>query len=486
MDSTIKALHKNIAEWMAGPTGAVVLHVVLILALLFLVDFSTKTEEKTIEFQYVKAETTPLDPDPLPILKPIEMEPTVPAITPPDVELTAVATPPETPDFTNPTSDTGLVDPGIDTIVSPIIISGLTPAAMKGRVGAENRAQAGNRHGGEWAAYAEVSVLRSLEWLRVNQNPDGSWGTNDKEAMTGLALLTYLAHGETSGSEKYGETVKRAIQLLIARQNEAGEFAKTDTTAGTYSQAICVYAVSEAYGMTRIPTLKPVMEKGAQVLIQGQQANGGFDYRFEKSARRDTSLGGWCSQALKAAFIAGAENPRLKTAMDLAVADMKSAQKEDGSFMYSNAESHSSPAMTAVAVLSMQLLGHGRETPVKDGLAYLRDAHCDWKNPPDWPMYAWYYISQTKFHQGGGSWTSWNNQFAPQFIRNQNEDGSWNSPGLSLKAGSTGRENMHPVYATTMAALTLQVYYRFLPTYQPIEEQAIDQKSDSDVQIQVL
>ena len=45
---------------------------------------------------------------------------------------------------------------------------------------------------------------------------------------------------------------------------------------------------------------------------------------------------------------------------------------------------------------------------------------------------------------------------------------------------------MHPVYATTLAALTLQVYYRFLPTYQPIETKAIDQKSDDDVTIEIL
>ncbi len=485
MDSTIKALHKNIAEWMAGPTGAVVLHLMLILALLFLVDFSTTKDDPTIEVNYVEAVTAPFDPPPPPLVK-LTASDLPPDVTPPEVDISAEITPPETPDFSQPAPTVDLAVLDIELNVSPVIIRGLTPSSMEGRVGEENRAQAGKRHGGEWAAYAEVSVLRALEWLRVNQNSDGSWGTNDKEAMTGLALLTYLAHGETSSSEKYGETVTRAIQLLIARQNEEGEFAKTDTTAGTYSQAICVYAVSEAYGMTRIPAFKPVMEKGAHVLIQGQQANGGFDYRFQKGARRDTSLGGWCSQALKAAFIAGAENPGLKTAMELAVADMKSAQKNDGSFMYSNSESHSTSAMTAVAVLSMQLLGHGRENPVKDGLAYLRDANCDWKNPPDWPLYAWYYISQTKFHQGGGSWTSWNNQFAPQFIRNQNEDGSWNSPGLSLKAGSTGRENMHPVYATTLAALTLQVYYRFLPTYQPIEEQAVDQKSDSDVLIQIL
>jgi len=106
-------------------------------------------------------------------------------------------------------------------------------------------------------------------------------------------------------------------------------------------------------------------------------------------------------------------------------------------------------------------------------------------------MYAWYYISQTKFHQGGANWSNWNNQFAPQFIRAQqvSEDkkvGFWTSAGLTLKKGTTGREDMHPVYATTLAALTLQVYYRFLPTYQPIETKAIDQKSDDYVKIEIL
>ena len=240
--------------------------------------------------------------------------------------------------------------------------------------------------------------------------------------------------------------------------------------------------------MTRIPSLKSVMEKGAQVLINGQQAGGGYDYKFAKGDRRDTSLGGWCCQAMKAAYIAGAENTGLHDAMEKAVQDMKSVQKaEDGSFYYSKVgASHNTYSIAGVAVLSMQLLGHGGDEEVKRGLNFLGDAKCDWKNPVEWPMYAWYYISQTKFHQGGANWSAWNNQFAPQFIRSQNPDGSWNSPGLALQEGVSGRENMHPVYATTLAALTLQVYYRFLPTYQPIETKTIDQKSADDVKIEIM
>ena len=45
---------------------------------------------------------------------------------------------------------------------------------------------------------------------------------------------------------------------------------------------------------------------------------------------------------------------------------------------------------------------------------------------------------------------------------------------------------MHPVYATTLAALTLQVYYRFLPTYKPIEEQAVQPVISNEVEIEIL
>lgn len=485
MDASIKALHKNVMEWMAGPTGSIVIHVALILALLFLVDLSVKEKDQEIEVQMIEVDEQQLDKL-LEEIKPPEELPDLTEMTPPEVDID-MTPPPDVQDFTAaPIQDTVELEIATDAI-SPIIMKGLAPGQMSNRSGA-GRAAAIGRYGGNWGQYAEAAVLRALEWLRINQNQDGSWGTHDKEAMAGLGILTYLAHGETTASEKYGQTVERAIRFLVARQNEKGEFAKTDTTAGTYSQAICVYALSEAYGMTRIPSLKSVMEKGVQLLIDGQQAKGGYDYKFAKGDRRDTSLGGWCCQAMKAAYIAGAENPNLHEAMEKAVEDMKSAQKaDDGAFYYSYVgRSHSTHSITAVAVLSLQLLGHAEDKETRAGLSYLGGAECKWENPPEWPMYAWYYIAQTKFHQGGANWTSWNNQFAPQFIRNQNPDGSWNSAGLGMKAGTTGREDMHPVYATTLAALTLQVYYRFLPTYQPIQAEKIDQKSDNDVSIEIL
>lgn len=489
MDISIKALHKNILEWMAGPVGSIVMHVAIILALIFLITFEAKEKDEPIEFKFV--EVTEQELEDLEDLDPPEdMPEIVDTMVPPDVDISMVPTP-DTPDFTATQPDDSVMDLNIASdAMSPLMMKGLIAGNMSNRTG-DGRAASIRAYGGQWGELAEAAVLRALEWLRLNQNRDGSWGSNDKEAMCGLAILTYLAHGETTSSEKYGQTVRRAIQYLQARQNDKGVFANVDSEAGTYAQAICVYAISEAYSMMRIPELRGVMERGLDVIIKGQQAKGAFDYKFAKSGRRDTSLSGWCCQAMKAAFIAGASNQNLKKTMELAIEDLKSAQvAETGRFFYSTPGSQKTDSITAVAVLSLQLLGYDQDKETRAGLRALSGSKCDWKEPPEWAMYAWYYVTQAKFHQGGTHWSAWNNQFAPQFVRNQNEDGSWESPGIAFfQPGTTGRENRggsSKVYATTLAALSLQVYYRFLPTYKPIEPIVYDTQSSDDIKIEIF
>ncbi|MDD3441391.1 MAG: hypothetical protein PHU50_08040, partial [Kiritimatiellae bacterium] len=72
MDKSIQALHRNIAEWLAGPSGSIFLHAALILALLFLIDFAKEPPEPpAIEVTYLEvkepeADLPPPDVEPLP------------------------------------------------------------------------------------------------------------------------------------------------------------------------------------------------------------------------------------------------------------------------------------------------------------------------------------------------------------------------------------------------------------------------------------
>ena len=71
----------------------------------------------------------------------------------------------------------------------------------------------------------EWAVLQALRWLKAHQNEDGSWGQPPiQAAMTGLALLCFLGHGEDHFSLEFGATVRGAIGWFVNRQDEDGFF----------------------------------------------------------------------------------------------------------------------------------------------------------------------------------------------------------------------------------------------------------------------
>ena len=262
MDLSIKALHKNIAEWMAGPLGSILIHVGIILAALFLVSTAVKKEEPEIEVQVVEVDDQQLDEILEDLKPPEELPDMVDQITPPDVDID-MTPPPDVQDFTAaPVMDTVTELDIASDAISPIIMKNLAPGNMSNRSGA-GRAAAIGAFGGKWGEYAEAAVLRALEWLRVNQNPDGSWANSNKEAMCGLGILTFLAHGEKPGdSPEFGETVQKALEYLMSVQNSAGQFVPT---GGGYAHAIATYALCEAYGMTMNPNVRESADRAIQI-----------------------------------------------------------------------------------------------------------------------------------------------------------------------------------------------------------------------------
>jgi hypothetical protein len=486
-DKKKKLLRRRILEHMLGPFGSIIFHVIIVIAALKFLGMVGEQKDAAIQIQIMEPDSIDLE----------EFE----------KELEEMEQLQEMTDMVNPDQNFDMeTPPDVSTDVSPsedismdladlnVISDAQSPLVMKGLY--EGRSASGRSRGlsgaGRWAKDVESSVNKALEWLKNNQQADGSWKEN-RPGMTGLAILTFLANGETPSSEKYGATVEKGIKYLVSMQEKNGGGRFSGWTPGgeggqpdSYSHGIATYAISEAYGLTRIPSLKPVMEAAIDVIIKGQQPGGSWDYGFRKTARRDASVAGWQVQALKAAQMAGASNPGLRDAIKLAVEELKKSQHaETGMFPYSSLD-RGKLSITGVSVLCLQIAGQGKDASVRRGLQALKEADIDWQNPMDWPMYSWYYITQAKFHAGGGDWDAWNQKFAREIIRSQNEDGSWTSAGVNLKDDSHGKETNHgPVYATTLAALTLQVYYRFLPSYKPIEVEE-EQKPSGDVVIEII
>lgn len=472
----MKWLRKKALEHLWGPTGSIILHVVLIALAVHLFKGFASNVNTEIEVVVVDPNETKLE-DIKELEKLIEPEQEMEM---PEFDVVMDAPAEQDPMENQVQEDFSSLDIRTD-VQSPLVMRGL----FAGR-SASGRAGALKKYGGRMSGATESAVMRALEWLKDNQLPDGSWegesSARCKTAMTGLGLLTFLAHGETPTSERYGKTVEKAIRFLVEVDAKGdGNFTYVD--GSMYAQGIAAYALAEAFALTRIPSIKPVMEASIARIVTGQQSTGAFNYGLLASdTRRDTSVAGWMTQAMKAAYIGGAGVAGLKEAMDLAVAGFKVNYDADKSlFKYApggtGEDNHGSvsASVTPIAILCLQLLGRGKDPEVSAAFGSMSGWEAAWteKHPSSWPLYTWYYATQAFFHTGGKDWERWNNMFARMLVTNQNADGSWTPNGTS--EGTYG-----PVYATTLSALSLMVYYRFLPTYQEIKVDEGPKEGETD------
>lgn len=354
------------------------------------------------------------------------------------------------------------------------VISNKSPLTMDLGGGMANRGKKGDslkKYGGNPRGLNAVN--KALAWLARVQNTDGSWGaSNEKAAYTGMALLVFLAHGETPLSERYGNTVQKAIKWLATAVNESND----GRLGRAYSHGIATYALCESYAMTRIPFLRSAMEKALSIIIYGQQDGGGFDYRYKKGARWDNSVAGWQFQALKAGYVAGATNEGLEEAIRKAILFERRTAYKSGKFGYSKAGSGGN--MTGVGVVTLQLLGAGNCAEVKQGVKTiaserLRKYEEIAKDPSKWDavagkcMYGWYYDTMAMFNCNAGDarqkklWKAWRPVFERVLLRHQQPEGYWEvAKGHGMGPNLNGR-----ILATCWSALQLEVYYRFLPTF---------------------
>jgi len=408
------------------------------------------------------------------ILEPVEIDFKTPDVPQPEVD---VLTPPK-----EVTSQSTLID-SVELVKCPLVMRNIYAAREPGA-----RAAQLARFD---ATETDISVLHALRYLKKIQNSDGSWGKN-RVAMTSLALLAYLAHGELPASDEFGATVQAAIEYILGAQQADGLFAGRD--GHNYTQPIAAYALAEAYTMTRIPGLKDATVKAMLPIVKGQNLSGGFNYNLKPSARDDSSYMAWCVQALKAAKMAGlyGDIPGLEECMSRSASGFRSNYGERdgyGGFGYTG-KGHGNSGMTGAGVLCLQFLGVSNSRECKGGLSGLTKWAFNWESPmPGSFLYYMYYTTQAKFQEGGSSWQMWDRQFSTALIKHQNvisksdsgyidhngvthAIGSWKSPAKKEHNGGDA------VMDTILCTLMLEVYTRYLPTFMVVPE---DHKGEEEI-----
>jgi hypothetical protein len=134
--------------------------------------------------------------------------------------------------------------------------------------------------------------------------------------------------------------------------------------------------------------------------------------------------------------------------------------------------------MTAEALLSRQYLGWPRDYPPL--LKGARHVALDLEQSQERNIYYWYYATQLLHNMQNKDWERWNLRVREGLIGmqvkgNGCDRGSWDPflPQPDRWASSGGR-----LFLTSLSLLTLEVYYRYLPLYQPSDTDPLRGKDD--------
>jgi len=317
----------------------------------------------------------------------------------------------------------------------------------------------------------ERAVAMAMDWLARRQSADGRWDSDDFDpsgreggrsrvdcdvAVTGLALLVFLGADQTHTTEgPYRDHVERGLRWLLTNQSNSGDIRNGETM---YSQGIATIALCEAFGMTGDARLRDPAQRAIGFIAKAQGADHGW--RYEPGMAGDTSVLGWQVMAMVSARKVGLDVP--PGALDGARAWLDQVSRPGAPGLYAY-QRHKAPtlSMTAEGMFVQQLLGADRESP-----RMIQSAAFIGRHTPDWDVgartYAWYYATLALFQRQGAEWERWNRVLATELINAQRKggtaEGSWDPADQWSRVG--GR-----VYQTAICALSLEVYYRYLPLY---------------------
>ncbi len=323
------------------------------------------------------------------------------------------------------------------------------------------------------------AIHRALAWLARHQSIDGRWDSDqlgggheakvaghDREgagadadtAMTGLALLAFLGAGHTQYQGDYVQVVQRGLNYLRRQQRSDGCLSGPSRLfAAMYCHGIASLALSEAYALTGDPQLRDPVARALTFSLRAQHRRGGW--RYQPGDAGDMSQFGWQVMAISSARYAGlgvqeSQRDRMRDFLQ------RCSVGSDRALAGYRPGEPASPTMSAEAMVCRVFLD---QLPTPQGIErfqrYLA-RHAPHEGKMN--LYYWYYGTLALHQLQGDAWEEWSRQLQQELVRRQvtqtEHAGSWNPDTVW---GSYGGR----VYSTSLATLSLEIYFRYLPIY---------------------
>ena len=290
---------------------------------------------------------------------------------------------------------------------------------------------------------------KGLKFLVAIQNADGSfpgqYGT--EPAVVGMALMTFLAHGDDPNHGPYSRPLLRCIDYILKQRNEENGY----IGSSMYNHGFSTLALAESYGAVQDDRIGPALKKAVELILASQGKNRFKAWRYSPDAQdADSTVSGACFVALIAARNAGLMVP--DTAIEGALKFYTDCQNPgDGSIGYMPRGSHGGGATTAIGVAAY---AYARK---KDQITFVKALRAmkggEDGNGGGYPFYYDYYAAQGFFQGDFNAWQEWNEKQVKRLAEMQNDEGGWDA-GLG------------PGTCTTLALLSIALNYRYLPIYE--------------------
>ena len=332
---------------------------------------------------------------------------------------------------------------------------------------------------------SEDAVEKALAWLAKHQRRNGSWSFDlsldpcsgrcshsrdagdtptPTTAATGLSLLAFLGAGYTHHEGKYADNVRKGLYYLRASSGPSKH--GLDWQHGSmYGHGIALLAINEALSMSRSEAhpkgdtdLRSLAEEGSMFSSIAQHRGGSWGYRPGQPG--DMTITGWQTLSLKAAQ---RNHIPLPTPLFYYVHEFVMSTSEGDEFAFGYKGPPAEENTTAIGLALLLYLGQSPDDPrftrAAEKLAY--------RGPKLTDLYHDYYATLALHHSRHHSWDRWNSQVRDHLVQSQSseghETGSWH---FKDKHGDIGGR----LYSTAMATMILEVYYRYLPLYEELDE----------------
>jgi outer membrane biosynthesis protein TonB len=459
--------------------------------------------EPKVEQPELKAEPVPIVAEVSPnepakqIIEPQGAKDATPPTEPTAVIAKATQTPNQSPAFTDahstknsdapPTDVTSKPDSSppptptvANTAATPITGNAYSLRSAPGRLGLV-AGQGGN-------AKTEAAVAAALKWLANAQSDDGRWdamrfgggqeemtlgqnrggaGRGADTGVSALALLAYLGAGHSHVQGAYQENVRRGLDFLLRSQAIDGSlYGDATLYAQMYCHSMATFALAEAMAVSGDRRLEAAATKAVNYSLAAQNATTG-GWRYRPGDTGDTSQLGWQIMALASAQRAGIRIPdRSWSGVGRFLRTVE--RGTNGGLASYRPDSPASTSMTAEALYCRLVLEEMNGTRLLDSAATEATAQLLAALPSAerTNLYYWYYATLALHHRqqandaAKAAWRTWNEAMAAALTKAQLTDGdnagSWESN--TIWGGYGGR-----VYTTALAAMCLEVYYRYAP-----------------------